>query len=96
MGEAKGPGYEDKMIDENNWPKWYRGVQQIKDQIARQSRAAGNREVDWYFAEKPVANYFRNYVQSNQRTLPNIHVFYAPPASAQISKAVSAELAGPL
>ena len=61
MQEAKGPGYLDQMIDSNNWHKWYEGVQEMRDQMDRQFRAAGGRLVEWHFAEEQVANYFRAY-----------------------------------
>lgn len=81
MGEAKGPGYDKHLADANDWPSWYGGLQQIKDQLESQSRAAGDREVEWHFAEEGPAEYFRHYVESNRTTLPNIEVFYTPPAS---------------
>lgn len=80
MGEAKGPGYEDKMIDANNWPKWYQGLQEIERQLDSQSRAASGRLVEWHFAEKGPAEFFRHYVEQNREKLPNIVVFYTPPA----------------
>jgi len=79
MGEAKGPNYFKFMIDPDHWYKWYQGVGQIKDQMARQARAAGDRQVEWHFAEQAPAEYFRQYVKANPETLSNIHVFYTPP-----------------
>ncbi len=79
MGEAKGPNYFKFMIDPDHWYKWYQGVGQIKDQMARQARAAGDRQVEWHFAEQAPAEYFRQYVAANPVTLSNIHVFYTPP-----------------
>lgn len=83
MGEAKGPNYFKFMIDPNHWYKWYQGVDQIKEQMERQSRAAGDRQVEWHFAEQGPADYFRRYVAANALTLPNIRVFYTPPISPQ-------------
>jgi hypothetical protein len=79
MGEAKGPNYFKFMIDPDHWYKWYQGVGQIKEQMARQARAAGDRQVEWHFAEQGPAEYFRQYVKANPVTLSNIHVFYTPP-----------------
>jgi hypothetical protein len=78
MGEAKGPGYDKHLKNENDWPYWYRGLQQIKDQLESQSRAAAGRQVEWHFAEKGPAEYFRRYVEVNRASLPNIQVFYTP------------------
>ncbi len=78
MLEAKGSGYLKMMTDPNNWFKWYRGVDVIKDQIERQSRAAIGRDVDWHFAEEQTADYFRRYVASMPGKFSNIHVYYTP------------------
>lgn len=83
MGEAKGPNYFKFMIDPNHWYKWYQGVGQIKEQMGRQARAAGDRQVEWHFAEQGPADYFRRYVEANPLTLSNIHVFYTPPINQQ-------------
>lgn len=79
MGEAKGPNYFKFMIDPDHWYKWYQGVAKIKEQMGRQASAAGDRQVEWHFAEQGPAEYFRQYVAANPVTLPNIHVFYTPP-----------------
>lgn len=79
MGEAKGPNYFKFMIDPDHWYKWYQGVDKIKEQMVRQASAAGDRQVEWHFAEQGPAEYFRRYVAANPLTLPNIHVFYTPP-----------------
>jgi hypothetical protein len=79
MGEAKGPNYFKFMIDPDHWYKWYQGVAKIKEQMGRQASAAGDRQVEWHFAEQGPAEYFRQYVAANPLTLSNIHVFYTPP-----------------
>jgi hypothetical protein len=80
MGEAKGPGYAERMVGPDDWQDWYEGDEEIEDQMARQSSAAAGRQVEWYFAEKEVADFFRGYVEENRVKLPNIQVFYTPPA----------------
>ena len=35
MGEAKGPGYLNRMTDPLHWAKWYKGLAVIEDQMAR-------------------------------------------------------------
>lgn len=78
MGDAKGPGYAKFMISADGWYEWYDGEDEIKDQMARQSRAAVGRQVEWHFAEEDVADHFRRYVEANRDKLPNIQVFYTP------------------
>jgi len=75
MEEAKGPGYVARMIDPNNWQNWYRGLQSIKDQMNRQSKAARWRMVEWHFAERQVADYFARYARAN---FSNIIVEWTP------------------
>jgi hypothetical protein len=75
MIEAKGPGYLKRMIDSNHWDDWYDGDQDIEEQLARQSRAAAGRQVEWHFAEEQVADYFRRYAKDK---FPNITIYYTP------------------
>jgi restriction endonuclease fold toxin 5 of polymorphic toxin system len=77
MGEAKGPGYEKQMVGPDDWQDWYTGDDQIRKQMASQSRAAAaaGKRVEWHFAEPGPAR----YVNDNRDTLPNIDVFYTPP-----------------
>lgn len=76
MLEAKGPGFANKMLSSDLWPEWYRAVKEIKDQMKRQSDAAAGREVEWHFAEKSVADFFRAFATENK--LKNIVVIYTP------------------
>jgi hypothetical protein len=48
----------------------------MKEQMQRQSEAAIGRLVEWYFAEKPVADFFRDYAENNQ--LLNVLVLHTP------------------
>ena len=57
MLEAKGPGYADKMNGSETWTQWFRGNEQIEDQMDRQSRAAPQRKIEWHFAEPEVIGY---------------------------------------
>jgi hypothetical protein len=81
MGEAKGPGYEKRMVSPDDWEDWYGGDDAIRKQMASQSRAAvaAGKRVDWHFAEPGPAEFFRKYVNDHRTELPNIDVFYTPP-----------------
>jgi hypothetical protein len=83
MGEAKGPGYEKQMVGPDDWEDWYTGDDQIKKQMASQSRAAAaaGKRVEWHFAELGPADFFRRYVNEHRDELPNIDVFYTPPVT---------------
>jgi len=82
--EAKAWGYEwamddlddDDFMSADNWRPWYRGRERTENQMQRQSRAAGPRKVEWYFAEEGPADYFRWYARENGLT--NIEVNYMP------------------
>jgi hypothetical protein len=76
MQEAKGPGYEKRMQNQDDWDEWYEGREEIEDQMIRQSRAAGRRMVEWHFAEKPVADFFKRFAE--QQHLFNIIVIHTP------------------
>jgi hypothetical protein len=75
MQEAKGlmGGYlinlSDKKLRESDY--YYRTM----DQARRQSAAAGNRDVDWYFAEKRFSDFFG----AEFAKYPNIHVHQEDP-----------------
>jgi hypothetical protein len=75
MLEAKGPGYADKL-EENNRFVWPNIEAEQDDQVARQSKAAGasGRMVEWHFAEEEVAEHFRK-----RWNYPNVIVRYTPP-----------------
>ncbi len=75
--EAKGEGFRWAMTGPDTWRRNYEGVKEIMGQAQRQSKAAADRyPVEWYFAEEPVANYFR--VQFSRAGYSNITVFHAP------------------
>jgi Restriction endonuclease fold toxin 5 len=61
MLEAKGPGYANMMDASGQWQTWFTSYQAIENQMKNQSRAAGDRMVEWHFAEPEVANYFSKY-----------------------------------
>lgn len=77
MLEAKGPGYLKHLREQNRfvWPEIER---ELNKQAGRQSRAAAaaNRRSEWYFAEEPVADYFRERWKSRY---PDIAVKYVAP-----------------
>jgi Restriction endonuclease fold toxin 5 len=74
--EAKGLGFEWAMTQSGQWRVEYQGVDGIMEQADRQSKAARNRRIEWHFAEKPVADYFRDVFAEAQ--LKNITVLYTP------------------
>lgn len=76
MIEAKGPGFQWAMTDRDNWREFYEGVGKILEQARNQQIAAGTRGIEWYFAEKPVADYFRSAFRSRGY---KIEIFYVPP-----------------
>jgi hypothetical protein len=82
MLEAKGPGYEQFMDGVDGWKYYYigsGGLEDLNNQIENQSKtaAATDRKVEWYIAEKPVADYLTAYAQ--RLGLANVKVIYAPP-----------------
>jgi hypothetical protein len=76
MLEAKGEGFEWAMTSPTSFINNYEGAGKIMNQARNQSIAAGDRMVEWYFAEKPVADYFRD--QFADAHFDNITVFYVP------------------
>jgi hypothetical protein len=76
MLEAKGPGYATFLDGRGGWKEWFSRLQAIQIQIGDQSRAARPRRVEWHFAEKPVADYFREYVREEK--IENVIMFYTP------------------
>jgi hypothetical protein len=73
--EAKGEAYADFMAGPDSWRYWFTKLPQIEQQMRDHSRYANGRIVEYHFAEKPVADYFRAYA----RRYDNIIVFYTPP-----------------
>jgi hypothetical protein len=76
MLEAKGPQYEKHMADSDQWEIYFRGDDEIKRQIERQSQAAVGRIVEWHFAEEPVADYYKKWAAS--KGFANIIVIHTP------------------
>jgi hypothetical protein len=68
MLEGKGPQYEKHMDDSDEWKKYFRGDSKIKRQMERQSQAAVGRSVEWHFAEKRVADYYRKWAHDKALT----------------------------
>jgi len=76
MLEAKGPGYEFAMTPDGGWKDWYGGIEDLKADLPRYSAAAGNRIVEYHFAEPRVAAFMSDYARS--MGLSNIRVFHTP------------------
>lgn len=79
MLEAKALGYEWPLIAYGTYPPNYQGAKDIMRQANSQNIAAetSGRKVEWYFAERRVADYFRNAFRV--AGFSNITVFYQPP-----------------
>jgi hypothetical protein len=77
MLEAKGPGYATFLGGAGGWQDWFTGGEDIEAQMQNQSAAAAGRTVEWHFAERPVADFFRAFADKNR--LSNIIVIYTPP-----------------
>jgi hypothetical protein len=77
MLEAKGPGFADKMVLPHDWEEWFTGDEEIEAQMKRQAIAATGRMVEWHFAERAVADFFRKFAEDKELT--NILVIYTPP-----------------
>jgi hypothetical protein len=76
MLEAKGPGFATFMAAPGVWRRWFKKLRNMQDQMQRQSKAAVGRIVEWHFAEKPVADFFRKYAMDNH--FLNILVLHTP------------------
>jgi hypothetical protein len=79
MLEAKGPGYQWALEEDGEFFPNYKGKQDLYDQIERQVAAAGERQVEWHFAEEAVATAIGSYVA--KRGHKNITVIYTPTVS---------------
>jgi hypothetical protein len=73
--EAKGEGYADKMSGPDEWKGWFTGIDDLESQMESHSGKAVDRIVEYYFAEKAVADWAREYAAN---LYPNIIVFYKP------------------
>ena len=76
MLEAKGEGYAWAMTP-NGWRRGYKGGPKMEAQMADQSAKAwvAGKRVEWHFAEKSVADYFKVYAQR----FGNVDVVDDPP-----------------
>src|SRR5579883_829033 len=81
--EAKGPNYLWMLLRSEEWFRTKGPYDEIMKQAKVQSDVAGWRLVEWHFAEKPVADYFRREFAA--KSLMNIRVVYEPP-EFQVSK----------
>ena len=73
MIDAK-QGYLSLM--ENAYQKlWQDRLEEMTEQAERQVRAAGDRDVEWYFSEKKVADFMANYFGG--KNIP-IKIIYMP------------------
>jgi hypothetical protein len=79
MLEAKAIGYVWAMRADGTYAPYYQGAEGLMKQACAQNRAAeqSGRRVEWYFAERAAADYFRNAFRIAGFT--NITVFYQPP-----------------
>jgi len=76
MIEAKGPGFLSMLLKKSDMP--WQGVEsgflkQANDQLG----AAAGRSIEWYFAEKPVADYVDELFKRDAR-LSTIKIIYLP------------------
>src|SRR5579859_1250103 len=78
MLEAKGPGYEWPLLAYGFYRDDYQGKKAIMVQAERQNNAVEGtgRKVEWYFAERSVADHFREAFKVEGFT--NITVIYQP------------------
>jgi len=72
--EAKGEGYANMMAGPDQWKNWFRGLNDLMQQMKQHSDYAADRVVEYYFAEESVASYFQFYSMQFR----NIRVFYVP------------------
>jgi Restriction endonuclease fold toxin 5 len=77
LREAKGEHYARFMTGPDSWQPWYRGLAEAQEQMWRQHEAAKDRIVEWHFAEKAPADYFRAYAAA--KGWDHIRVFHTPP-----------------
>jgi len=80
MLDAKGPGYERFM----RYGFWRSIVARLDALAKRQSEAAGDRMVEWHFAEEAPANAMREHFR--KMGFDKILVIYTPAAAPQESE----------
>jgi len=76
LAEYKGPGYEEHML-KNDGP-WQGMLAGILNQSKAQASAAGARPLEWDFAEKRVADYFRGVFAEPDKGRESIRVEWEP------------------
>lgn len=76
MLEAKGPGYLEHLLRNPAKYPWLRMQSDMLDQASRQVAAAGDRTIEWHFAEEGVADYMRTLFAKRRF---KILVIYTPP-----------------
>jgi hypothetical protein len=76
MLEAKGTGYLEMLERDSDYP-WDGVEAKMLDQAKRQLQAAGDRSIEWHFAEADVADHVRTLFETNKLRITVIHT---PPA----------------
>jgi hypothetical protein len=79
MLDAKAQGYLWAMDSDGTFKSFYTGIEKLMGQAQRQVDAAGGRNIEWYFAEKPVADFMAEKLAT---TFPQIKVIWQPPMKA--------------
>ena len=82
MIDAKGTGYMNLREKKSPIP-WLGAEAKMLRQSKRQIEAAQGRPVEWYFAEKEIADHVRDLFATNNR---NVTIIYAPPPDLPIFK----------
>ena len=82
MLEAKALGYVWALRADGTYALYYQGANRLMEQARAQNKAAGmsGRRVEWYFAERRAADYFRKAFAVEG--FANITVFYQPPVKS--------------
>jgi hypothetical protein len=78
--EAKGGAYGRFMADPNTWHEWFGKLRDMERQMYDHSRFSAGRIVEYHFAEKRPADYFRAHAAERY---PNVIVYYSPPRDAR-------------
>jgi len=76
LAEYKGPGYKEHMLKDDG--PWHGMLAGIPSQSKAQAGAAGARPIEWDFAEKGVADYFRGVFAEPNKGRENIRVEWEP------------------
>jgi filamentous hemagglutinin len=76
MLDAKAQGYAWALDETYTVRSFYTGFARLIDQAQRQVIAANGRPIEWYFAEKPAADYMAGVLG---KSFPQIKVIWQPP-----------------